>query len=261
MAASDLRRAVALMRSVHDASCDRRAPFSHGTALFNLSLPRVWDLNFMRLESTAGAVSAGELALEADRVQGAAGLGHRRITVEHEQSALELEPGFRALGWSVQRHVVMAHRRSSELSADGHPVVEIAPQRLRDERRQFLAEARIGADLDAVRQLSDRVLVTAAATDLRLFAREVDGVVASVCELYSDGHTGQIEDVATRLAYRSRGLARAVVLRALSESRRAGHALTFLVADEDDWPRELYRRLGFDPIGRLHYFAKAPVTN
>lgn len=261
MAQGELQRALALMRAVHEASCDHRVAFSQGTALFNLALPRVWDLNFLRLERLVPPVSAEQLAREADRVQGEAGLTHRRVTIEDEEAALELLPGFRSLGWSVQRHVVMAHRRVSELDADGREVVEIDPERLRAERRGFLAEARIGADPEAVRQLADRVLVTASATDLRLFAREVDGMVASVCELYSDTHTAQIEDVATRTAYRGRGLARAVVTRALEESRRAGHDLTFLVADEDDWPRELYQRLGFDQIGRVHYFARAPVRN
>ena len=257
----DLRRAVELMRSVHDGSSDHRAPFSHGTALFNLALPRVWDLNFMRLERWDEPLTAYELAREADRVQGGAGLAHRRITVEHEQTALALLPGFRRVGWSVQRHLVMAHRRPSALDANGTLVIEIEPERLRAERHDFLGEARIGVDADAVRQLADRVLATSQATDLRLFAHERDGAVVSVCELYSDGRSGQIEDVATRSAYRGRGLARAVVLRALEASRRSGHELTFLVADEDDWPRRLYERLGFETIGRLHYFAKAPVTN
>ena len=261
LAGADLRRAVELMRSVHDGSSDHRAPFSHGTALFNLSLPRVWDLNFMRLERWDDRPTADELAIEADRVQGGAGLGHRRITVEHEQTALALLPGFRRLGWSVQRHIVMAHRRPSELSANGTSVIEIDAERLRAERHDFLGEARIGSDADAVRQLADRVLATARATDLRLFAHEQDGAVVSVCELYSDGRCGQIEDVATRRAHRGRGLARAVVLRAIEASRLAQHELTFLVADEDDWPRRLYERLGFETIGRVHYFAKAPVKN
>ena len=261
LAGADMRHAVELMRSVHDGSCDRRAPFSHGTALFNLALPRVWDLNFMRLESWDDPPRADDLAIEADRVQGGAGLGHRRITVEHEQTALALLPGFRRLGWSVQRHLVMAHRHPSELDANGTRVIEIDAERLRAERHDFLGEARIGTDADAVRQLADRVLATARATDLRLFAHEHDGAVVSVCELYSNERSGQIEDVATRTAHRGRGLARAVVLRALEASREAGHELTFLVADEDDWPRRLDERLGFVTIGRLHYFAKAPVKN
>jgi hypothetical protein len=46
------------------------------------------------------------------------------------------------------------------------------------------------------------------------------------------------------------------VLAALDASRRAGHELTFLWADEDDWPRELYRKLGFAVIGRRWRFRR-----
>ena len=29
-----------------------------------------------------------------------------------------------------------------------------------------------------------------------------------------------------------------------------GTELVFIVADDDDWPKDLYGRLGFEPIGR-----------
>jgi ribosomal protein S18 acetylase RimI-like enzyme len=48
---------------------------------------------------------------------------------------------------------------------------------------------------------------------------------------------------------RGRGYASAVVLRAVEEARADGAELVFLVADAEDWPKELYRRLGFDEIG------------
>ncbi|MBW3653499.1 MAG: GNAT family N-acetyltransferase, partial [Actinobacteria bacterium] len=67
----------------------------------------------------------------------------------------------------------------------------------------------------------------------------------SVCELYSDGITAQIEDVSTLTKHRSQGLATATVLRALHEARAWGHEMIFLVADADDWPKELYTKLGF----------------
>jgi hypothetical protein len=37
-------------------------------------------------------------------------------------------------------------------------------------------------------------------------------------------------------------------------SREDEHDLTFLLAEEDDWPKELYRRLGFEPVGRIWDF-------
>ena len=84
----------------------------------------------------------------------------------------------------------------------------------------------------------------------------VDGGIASYAGLYLDGTVGQIEDVATLPTYRDRGLARAVVLRAVAEARQAGAELVFLVAAEEDWPKELYRRLGFDAIGVEHVVAR-----
>jgi ribosomal protein S18 acetylase RimI-like enzyme len=49
--------------------------------------------------------------------------------------------------------------------------------------------------------------------------------------------------------HRQHGYASAVVLRAVHEARAAGARLVFLVADAEDWPKELYRRLGFEEIG------------
>ena len=60
--------------------------------------------------------------------------------------------------------------------------------------------------------------------------------------------------------FRNRGLARATVTRALDASREAGHDLTFLLAVRDDWPKELYAKLGFDEIGRIWEFLLPRVT-
>ena len=70
----------------------------------------------------------------------------------------------------------------------------------------------------------------------------------SAADVYSDGRTAQIEDVATLVQYRGHGYASAVVMRALEEARQ-DHDFVFLTADSRDWPKELYRRLGFDSLG------------
>src|ERR671936_1400862 len=81
-----------------------------------------------------------------------------------------------------------------------------------------------------------------AAVPTRFFATYVEGEVASYCELRSDGHTAQIEDVNTLAPFRGRGLGRAVVQRALDEARRANDVV-FIEALADDWPKELYARM------------------
>jgi len=46
---------------------------------------------------------------------------------------------------------------------------------------------------------------------------------------------------------------------ALSLSRHA-HDLTFLVADAHDWPKDLYRKLGFEPVGSTWAFTRRART-
>ena len=85
----------------------------------------------------------------------------------------------------------------------------------------------------------------------RAFASFAAGEVAGVAYLYSDGDgVGQVEDVLTIPVHRGHGHARSVVLAAMAASRAAGHQVTFLWADENDWPKALYARLGFDVVGR-----------
>ena len=99
------------------------------------------------------------------------------------------------------------------------------------------------------------------AVDVRYFAARVDGRIASYCELFSDEQTGQIESVMTLEEFRRRGLAKAIVTHALAESRAAGHDFTFLLAEAEDWPKELYRKLGFERRKHLELFARHPADD
>jgi GNAT superfamily N-acetyltransferase len=107
-----------------------------------------------------------------------------------------------------------------------------------------------------VDQLLDAKLLIARAVRARFFAVVVGGQVVTYTDLYDDGRTAQIEDVATLAEQRGHGYASAVVLRALQEARQSGCDLVFLAADEDDWPKVLYRRLGFDDLGRYVKFIR-----
>lgn len=79
-----------------------------------------------------------------------------------------------------------------------------------------------------------------------------------MCELYLDGGTAQIEDVATAERFRRRGLATAVVLSAMEAARSAGADFVFLIADAQDWPKEMYAKLGFREIGITYEFLVPP---
>ena len=202
-------------------------------------------------------VSAASLIAEADRLMEPRGFAHRKIVVQDEELGRSLAPGLEAAGWDVHRLLFMVHDGApapeTEIPVD--EVAEAVHTAAKDEfnrRDPYIAEQNVVAQM---RGLARRV---AEATDKRNFAAYVDGTIAAVCELYSDGITAQIEDVATLEEHRNKGLARAVVSRALAEAQAWGHETVFLVADADDWPKELYAKLGFEEAGVTYQFLRKP---
>jgi predicted GNAT family acetyltransferase len=87
----------------------------------------------------------------------------------------------------------------------------------------------------------------------------VDGEIVSYADLYTDGADAQIEDVGTLPEHRGQGYATAVVLAAAAVARSDGADFSFLVADAEDWPKGLYRRLGFDELGNYTKFFAPPA--
>jgi ribosomal protein S18 acetylase RimI-like enzyme len=252
---TELERIVRFLRELDALSAEREVPSRFGTAYLHSELPRVWSRNYLVADTDLDEASTEQLADESERILGGAGLRHRKVVVYDEETAARLEPGFRDLGWEVHIEVLMVARRDPDRPADlslaGEAGIDELEPVWTEENRE---EPRF--DEETVRQLvaNKRVLMTS--RDTRFFAARVDGVIASYCELYSNGGTGQIEAVGTIERFRNRGLARATVLRALAASRERGNELTFLMARRDDWPKELYLKLGFDEIGAAYEFVR-----
>ncbi|HET7857458.1 MAG TPA: GNAT family N-acetyltransferase [Gaiellaceae bacterium] len=207
----------------------------------------------MLAERELDRVSAHDLADEADRLLGDSGLAHRKVEVHDGPAAARLEPEFRALGWSPEHDVVMAHGRPPDRESDTGNVEEVEAAELESAWAEATRSEPWGTDEGVVRELVEQRHVLEA-SGARFFTARAGGEIASMCELYSDGSTAQIESVITLERFRNRGLARAVVSRALAEARAAGNDPTFLLAHHDDWPRHLYVKLGFDEIGSIYDF-------
>ena len=92
----------------------------------------------------------------------------------------------------------------------------------------------------------------------RWFVAPDTGSPAAACCLLAGEGVGQVEDVGTLRPARGRGLAQAIVLAALAESRAAESEVTFLSADADDWPRLMYEKLGFETVGELFILRRRP---
>ena len=233
--------ALAFLHWMEEARADRIEPFEYGRAFFRDDRPTVWDFNFLRVEH--GEPRAAELVAAANELMGH--LDHRRVVVDDPEQAARLEPEFPPHAWTVERHLVMEHRRppqSLETSAR-----EVS----REELAELWAELgrRRGFDVD-MRGVTEAVVAT------RYFAAFADGEPVSCCELYSRDGVAQVEDVVTLEEHRGHGLASATVLAAVGASEDEGNTLTFLLADADDWPYRLYERLGFVTTGRRWRFQR-----
>jgi GNAT superfamily N-acetyltransferase len=255
---TDLERALAFDDVLRARCAERIVPFRFGRAYFNDSHPRVWYLNGLLVDGTKD-VDPGELAAEAELLHTDAGQTHRRCDVPDEAVGARLERFFRRIGWKAEREVVMAYRGNRERSADTSAVEEVAREDLLPLRAE-LRRLDPGTDSeDLVAELLDADRLWQQAGNARYFTMEDNGAPVAAAELYSDGRIAQIEAVATLPSYRGHGYASAVVLRAVEEALAGGHDLVFLTALEDDWPKELYARLGFEEVGGTWSFLRTPA--
>ncbi|HEY7002887.1 MAG TPA: GNAT family N-acetyltransferase [Gaiellaceae bacterium] len=249
-AMSDLERAASFEEAIRDRCAERIVETTFGPALFNDTYPRVWALNTLRVERP-GDATAAEIAEEAGRVQ--ADLEHRRVILP--LGAHELEGGFRELGWEGDHFLFMVYRGGPAERVDTGPVEEVEAIRLFDLRRTIIHEW-LPTDDETIAEIFAADLLVWRAANARSFAVVEDGTVVSSAELYSDWGTAQVEEVQTLPSHRGRGHAKATVTRAVEEALAGGHEFIFLVADGDDWPKELYRRLGFEEVGSRFAFLR-----
>jgi len=254
---AELERCLAFLRKLDRRAADRTLTYPFGEAHLHEGLPRVWSRNYLVAENNLELASAELLAVEADRILGGAGLRHRRVEVNDDEAGTRLEAGFRALGWGAECDLVMVAQHEPDREPDAR-ADEIGFEQLEPIWAEGIRSEPFGQDDEVVRQLIENKRVVMSAIETRFFAARVDGAIASYCDLYSDGRTGQIEAVLTLERYRNQGLARATVSRARAASREAGNDLTFLLAMRDDWPHELYRKLGFEEVGQMWSFLRAP---
>jgi ribosomal protein S18 acetylase RimI-like enzyme len=207
--------------------------------------------------SARDGVGAAQLIADADRIL--SGFEHRQVVVEQESLWRTLEDDFATAGWTRDAIVYMTHERPPDrMPADltavrrvGHDDVAVAEERfLRDEpdtatpdaRRQVMAHNRHIGEL-----LGETCFAT----------YDGDAVTAYAKLRHRDG-VAQVEDVAVAPEHRGSGLGRLVTSAALAAGLALEPELLFIVADEEDWPKELYGRLGFEPAGRIRGFLRPP---
>jgi GNAT superfamily N-acetyltransferase len=250
-------RALAFERAMH-AAVGRVVTASWGQAFLRPEIGRCHEENMIWGIGDAAGLDAEALSAEADRLIGGAGLRHRQIMLEGAAADARRD-GLVALGYGAARHVYLAHDGVPP-PAPGAPVVAATADELAAGEERYLrtdpATAYGRDDETRAHIVEHHRTYGSAGADERIFGvRDGDDLVAWA-KLWTREGTAQVEDVVCLEAYRGRGYGRAVVAAATRAALEEGPELLFIVADDADWPKELYGRLGFHPVGHVGMFVR-----
>lgn len=241
-----LERALDFQRATLKLVAERIEPIDQGWVVSAPSLPRVWSTNHVRITQPVTFSDALELAETH-----LGNLPYRQLMIEHEPTGRRLEKRFAEEGWRVEREVVMQLLGKLEPAVGDVEVVEAGEERVMGLMRRWVGEDEslelTPGGLDQVVEFARRVVRARSAQMLGVAGER--GGLASIATLFSDGEVAQVEDVYTVPEERNRGYARALVTRAGRLARKSEHEIVFIVADDKDWPKQLYARIGFMPIG------------
>jgi GNAT superfamily N-acetyltransferase len=80
-----------------------------------------------------------------------------------------------------------------------------------------------------------------------LYLARLDGRAVGACDLFESARWGRVDSVVTRPEWRRRGVASALVARAVADSLTSGNFETYLFTEPGGVAERLYRRLGFVP--------------
>ena len=243
-----LERALNFMRAGMSATADAVRSIDAGIVASTPSLPAVWAVNQVRVSAGLTFEELVELAEEHQ-----AGFDYRQVAVEHQAAGRQVEDAIRVAGWKVERDVVMVLSGPADRVGDMSVVDEAGEdEALELIRRWYGDDGPATSELDQLVDYGRREI--RALGDRLLGVRSGDGALVAITKLRSDGRTAQVEDVYTVPEARGRGFARALITRAVELTRDAGQDLVFIVADDADWPKLLYERLGFRSVGFLWQF-------
>ena len=84
----------------------------------------------------------------------------------------------------------------------------------------------------------------------------LNGVPAGTISVWARGPFAWIDDVATHPDFRLRGVARTMIFEACRRAASARCEWVVLTADMFDTPKEMYKTLGFEPVGEVRGFVR-----
>ena len=239
-----LPRALRFSWSIDDAAADEVRPIALGSVLRTPTYPDAWSVNALRVEQPLPHIDLAALErLAAEHVT----TPYLQVHVEHEPTALRLFDDARNAGWKTERELVMGLERVPD-DPERAEVREGTLDEVLGLMREWLTVE--GHPAGTVDQIVERSRREHAVVPERLVIGDHDGRPTAMATVRLGGDVAQVEDVYTSPGARGTGLGRAVTATAARIAAESGADVVYIVADDEDWPKQLYGKLGFGPLGR-----------
>jgi ribosomal protein S18 acetylase RimI-like enzyme len=230
--------------------CDVIEPWDHGDVLIATEYPNYWNYNVVQVKGDPG-LSAAELIEVAD--DKLAAFGHRRVDFLDADAGEAVRRDFESAGWKATRLVYMVHSKSLP-AGETLEVEEVDYDAVVDLRREWNAEDFPEIDQESHLETAKQV---SSGREVRVIASLEGGEPVGFAQLEYIAGSAEITHAFVSAKYRGSGRGTAIT-RAAVEAAIDDVEDLFIVADDEDRPKELYRRLGFRPAWTTTEFLRLP---
>jgi GNAT superfamily N-acetyltransferase len=186
------------------------------------------------------AISVAELAAFAD--QALAPVEHRRLDFEDAQAGERRRPELAAQGWKSTRLLWMRHERPLPAAGPEIEVHEVSYEAVDELRLAWHMEDFDDSEYEHFRLAAREV---AESRDVRVLAVSEQDRPIAFAQLERSGAGAEITQVYVHPGWRGAGRGTAMTRAAVLAAGEVEDL--WIVADDEDRPKELYARLGFVP--------------
>jgi GNAT superfamily N-acetyltransferase len=239
-------------RLMLETLCDVIEPWEHGEVLLATNYPDYWNYNVVQVEGDP-RLSAAELVAVAD--EKLAPFQHRRLDFLDADAAEAVRPDLEAAGWKASRLVWMHHDEPLP-PGESLPVEEVDYDDVVELRREWNHEDFPGVDQESHLDTAKGVSMT---RGVRVIASIEDGVPAGFAQLEFIEGSAEVTHVFVSARHRGAGRGTALTRAAIEAAVDEVDDL-WIVADDEDRPKQIYGRLGFRPAWVGTEFLRLPPS-
>jgi len=237
----------------------RAEPTWWGAVVTEARFPAIWDFNYARVDEPASELTLQEVADALLPALAEVGTDTFHVLFFHPEETTDLMVELSTLGHTLSWDLVMDLTAAPTIAPQD---VRVEPLEAGDELWARVEDslALFGNDATVSEQLR-RIEEETFSTEHKrwLGVRDHDGTIVALAALVQLEGVGYLDNVATFPQARGRGMASAIVSRAIELARDSGAEHVSLFADPDALPVvRMYERLGFREVGRLAS-TKGPV--